>query len=98
MADLVLTDAALESLKSVLSAAMKDLEAVQHSLNKADVSVLGADSVIDAESLYATLRAADLTAAGTGIGDLQEKVDKVGQEMTTVDLRLGTGAHHIVAQ
>lgn len=98
MADLVLTDAALESLKSALAAAVKDLEAVQHSLNKADVSGLGADSMIDAESQYATLRAADLTATGTSIEDLKEKADKVGQTMSEADLHLGTGAHHVVAQ
>jgi hypothetical protein len=98
VADLVLTDAALESLKSSLSAALKDLEAVQHSLNKADASVLGADSVIDAESIYATVRAANLSATGMGMRDLEVQVDMVGQEMTEADLRLGTNAHHIVAE
>ena len=66
MADLVLTDAALETLKSALSAALKDLEAVRHSLSKLDESALGAATAISAESGYADARSTDLWNLGTG--------------------------------
>ncbi len=96
MADLVLSDAALASLKDVLSGALKDLEAVRHFLGKADPSVLGADAVVDAETVFATARGNDIAITGSGLDALKSQVDKVGQTMTETDLRLGSSAHHAV--
>lgn len=98
MADLVLSDAALASLKDVLSGALKDLEAVQRSLGKADPSVLGADAVVSAETNFATARGADLKTTGSGLSKLRGQVDKVGQKMAEADLRLGSNAHYAVPE
>jgi len=94
VADLVLSDAALQSLKGVLSGALTVLEAVQRSLGKADPAAVGADAVVDAESSYAAGRAADLTVVGVGIFLLKDQVDKVGQHMGDTDRRLGSSSPH----
>jgi hypothetical protein len=98
MADLVLSDAALASLKDALSGALKDLEAVQRSLGKADANVLGAAAVVSAETSYATTRGADLATTGSGLSRLKSQVDKVGEKMNETDLRLGSNAHHAVSE
>lgn len=94
MADLVLSDEALQSLKSVLSAALKDLEAVKRSLSKAEPAALGADAVINAEDAYAAAREADLAHVGAGIDALKSQIDKVGRRMGDTDQQLGADAPH----
>jgi hypothetical protein len=94
VADLVLSDAALQSLKAVLSGALADLEAVQRALGKANPAAVGADAVVDAESSYAAGRAADLTVVGVGISVLKDQVDKVGQRIGDTDQQLGSNSPH----
>ena len=94
VADLVLSDEALQSLKTVLTGALTDLEAVQRSLGRADPAAAGADAVVNAETSYAIARAADLAVAGAGISMLKDQVDKVGQHMGDTDQQLGSNTLH----
>ncbi|MFI9104000.1 hypothetical protein ACIGXA_26130 [Streptomyces fildesensis] len=89
MADLVVSETDLQGLNAVLMLALKDLEALQQSLRRMDVNVVGAVPLLQEETTFTITRDQDLTGVGGGVAERLDQIERVTVTMKTTDERLG---------
>ena len=92
MGDLVVTEADLQVLGGALATALSDLAALQASLQRIDVSCVGAAPLAEAERTFTSTRRGDLTALGAGLADRHTEVEQVVPTLRTTDHRVAAGA------
>ncbi|MFI1098584.1 hypothetical protein [Streptomyces sp. NPDC020917] len=92
MADLVIDEAELQQLQSVLVQALTDVGALHRACHRMDVHAVGAAPLIAAQTTLTSTRADDLATVGRGLTDRRDQVDRVVPTMCDADNRLGRQA------
>lgn len=90
MADLVVTEAEMQSLSAALVVALSDLELLQGSLRHMDVSAVGAAPLIEEERTFTRTRCDDLAVLGEGIAGRRDDVERVVPELRATDRQLAS--------
>jgi hypothetical protein len=90
--DLVVTEADMQALGGALATVLSDLEAVQSSLQRMDVTCVGAAPMVEAERSFTSTRSGDLTTLGKGLSDRHTEVEQVVPTLRTTDHRVADAA------
>ncbi len=89
MADLVISAADLETLRSALNTALTDLDSVRHAIANVDVDPIGAPPLTSVGARFIDARSTDITTMGSGFAELSGMVAKVDGVMADTDRKLG---------
>ncbi len=89
MADLVIGDAELVTLRDALQAALTEMDSARKVINGIDPTPVGAKPLIDADDEFAHARTSDVTELGKSFGELADAAAQVRQTMGEVDTALG---------
>jgi hypothetical protein len=89
MADLVIDDAALATLREALRAAVTAMDSVRKVINGIDPTPVGAKPLVDAGDQFAQARTSDVSELGTNFGELADAAAQVRHTMGEVDTALG---------
>lgn len=92
MGDLVVTEADMQALSGALATALSGLAALQGSLQRMDVSCVGAAPLVEAERTFTRTRRGDLTALGAGLSERHTEVEQVVPTLRSTDHRVAGGA------
>jgi hypothetical protein len=89
MADLIIDDASLKTLRDALQAALTEMDNARKAINGIDPSPVGAKPLIDAGDQFAHARTSDANELGKSFGELADAAAQVRQTMGDVDTALG---------
>lgn len=92
MADLVIDNAGLATLRGALRAALSEMDSARKVISGIDPTPVGAKSLIDAGDGFAHARTSDVNELGKNLGALADAAARVGQTMGEVDVALGSRA------
>ncbi|MBY8880790.1 hypothetical protein [Actinacidiphila acidipaludis] len=92
MGDLVVTEADMQALCGALATALSDLEALRASLQRMDVSCVGAAPLTEAERTFTSTRSGDLMRLGAGISDRHTEAEQVVPTLRGTDHRIADSA------
>jgi hypothetical protein len=91
MADLVIDDAELSTLRTALQATLTEMDSARKVINGIDPTPVGAKPLIDAGDGFAHARTSDVNELGKSFAELADAAAQVRQTMSEVDTVLGGG-------